>query len=75
MGETYIQGTDIAFTMIGTTGGETSVEDTKRISKQMVIEGIELLIMVGGDSTARDICDVVGLKVPVVAVSSGVKVF
>lgn len=75
MGEAYIQGTAIAFTVIGNAGGETSVEDTKRIAKQMLSEGIELLIVVGGDGTARDIYDVVGLKVPVVAVPSGVKIF
>ena len=36
---------------------------------------IKLLIFVGGDGTARDICDAVDSTVPVIAVPSGVKVF
>jgi len=56
-------------------GDETSAEDTKRIARQMVERGIELLIFVGGDGTARDIYDAVACRVPVVAVPAGVKVY
>jgi predicted polyphosphate/ATP-dependent NAD kinase len=41
----------------------------------MVNEGIELLIFVGGDGTARDIYDALGAQVPVVAVPAGVKIY
>jgi len=75
MGEKYVRGYDIAFTVIGTAGSETSAEDTKRISDEMANSGVELLIFVGGDGTARDICDAVNSRVPVVAVPAGVKVF
>ena len=75
MGEEYVRGSDIPFTVIGTVGRETSAEDTKRISDEMVNGGVELLIFVGGDGTARDICDAINSKVPIVAVPAGVKVF
>jgi predicted polyphosphate/ATP-dependent NAD kinase len=41
----------------------------------MVGRGVELLIFVGGDGTARDIYDEIGSRVTVVAVPAGVKVF
>jgi predicted polyphosphate/ATP-dependent NAD kinase len=75
MGEEYITAFDMSFTVIGTVGEETSAEDTRRIAQAMVDDGIELLVFVGGDGTARDICDAIDSKVPVVAVPAGVKVF
>ncbi len=75
MGEVHIHGFDISSVVIGMASEETSAEDTRRIAGEMLKEGIELLIFVGGDGTARDIYDAVDLKIPVVAVPSGVKVF
>ena len=75
MGERYIGDCDIPFKVIGTVGEGTSKEDTKRISKEMVSHGAELLVFVGGDGTARDIYDAIRSTVPVVAVPAGVKVF
>jgi predicted polyphosphate/ATP-dependent NAD kinase len=51
------------------------VADTKRIVREMIRKGVELLIFVGGDVTARDIYDELGLKIPVVGIPSGVKMF
>ena len=75
MGEQYIEGFDGAFRVIGGIGEETSAEDTERIANEMVDRGVELLIFVGGDGTARDIYDAIGSRVPVVGVPAGVKVF
>jgi predicted polyphosphate/ATP-dependent NAD kinase len=75
MGEEYVAGLDIPFTVIGMVEEETSAEDTKRMAVQMLRKGVRLLIFVGGDGTARDVCDAIGLGVPVVAVPAGVKVF
>jgi len=75
MGEEYIRGFDIFSTAIGRVAKQTSAEDTRRIAEEMLNQGLELLIFVGGDGTARDIYDAIGLKMPVVAVPSGVKVF
>jgi predicted polyphosphate/ATP-dependent NAD kinase len=75
MGKEYVKEFDIPFTAIGVIGEEVSAEDTKRISREMIKDGIDLLIFVGGDGTARDVYDAIDSKVPVVAVPSGVKVF
>jgi predicted polyphosphate/ATP-dependent NAD kinase len=74
MGERYIRDCDLPFKVIGTIGADTSNEDTKRISKEMVNNGAELLVFVGGDGTARDVYDAIRSKIPVVAVPAGVKV-
>ena len=54
---------------------KTTAEDTKRIAKEMVEEGVSLLVFVGGDGTARDILDAIDLKIPVLGVPSGVKMY
>ncbi len=75
MGEYYLHDFNFSFQVIGRIPKQTSAADTIRIVKQMMEEEIDLLIFVGGDGTARDIYDAVGLKKPVIAVPSGVKIF
>jgi predicted polyphosphate/ATP-dependent NAD kinase len=75
MGEQYIREADIPYTVVGNVGKTSTAEDTKNIAAEMLNREIELLIFVGGDGTARDIYDAIGLNRPVVAVPSGVKVF
>jgi len=75
MGAEYVADLDLPFTVIGESGETTSAEDTRRIARRMAGQGVDLLIFVGGDGTARDIYDAVGAEVPVVGVPSGVKVF
>lgn len=75
MGAQYVGALGVAHDVVGAIGEETSAEDTKRIAAQMVDQGAELLVFVGGDGTARDIYDTVGSRIPVVGVPAGVKVF
>jgi len=75
MGADIIKNKGFKFNTIGEIGKDTSAEDTKRIAKMMLEENIDLLIFCGGDGTARDIFDAIGLKKPVVAIPSGVKMF
>ncbi|MCJ7621984.1 MAG: ATP-NAD kinase family protein, partial [Anaerolineaceae bacterium] len=75
MGENYVKEFDFQFHVIGSIGDETTAEDTILISKEMTDLGVELIIFVGGDGTARDLFDAIGTAVPVVAVPSGVKIF
>ncbi|MCD6366956.1 MAG: NAD(+)/NADH kinase, partial [Bacteroidales bacterium] len=75
MGEDYIKNFNFKYEVISKIGEETNADDTKRIVHEMVDKGIELLVFVGGDGTARDIYDVLELKIPVVGIPSGVKMF
>jgi len=75
MGEEYVKSFDIQLETIGAIDEETTAEDSKKIAREMLNDGVKLLIFVGGDGTARDIYDAVDSKIPVIAVPSGVKVF
>ncbi|MFX1349379.1 MAG: ATP-NAD kinase family protein [Promethearchaeota archaeon] len=75
MGADIVRDIEIKFRIIGEIGKETTKEDTKRIAKQMVRENVDLLIFCGGDGTARDIFDSIGLDKPVLALPAGVKMF
>jgi predicted polyphosphate/ATP-dependent NAD kinase len=54
---------------------ETNSDDTKRACGAILAEGVEVLVICGGDGTARDVIEAVGGAVPVLAVPSGVKMF
>lgn len=58
-------------------GMETSAEDTKIAVRKMVEFGIELIVFVGGDGTARDILDALqdNKQIHVLGVPSGVKMY
>ena len=75
MGANVIKNTDFFYEVIGEIGEITTAEDTKRIAKAMLSERVELLVFCGGDGTAKDIFTAVELKIPVVAIPSGVKMF
>ncbi len=75
MGENSLAEMGHAHTVVGEIGDETSGEDTRRIAKQMVAHGAELIVIVGGDGSARDMFDAVGTDTAVVAVPAGVKIF
>ncbi|MDM7275404.1 MAG: ATP-NAD kinase family protein [Thermoprotei archaeon] len=53
----------------------TTALDTRRCSRAMADAGVKLLVFVGGDGTARDVADGVDLRIPVLGVPSGVKVY
>jgi len=75
MGEDYIRKFDFEYEVVSKINEETNADDTKRIIRDMLEKGIELLIFVGGDGTARDVYDILGLTIPVVGIPSGVKMF
>lgn len=75
MGEYTLQEMGLDHTVIGETGEDTTGEDTRRIARQMVENGAELIVFVGGDGSARDMFDAVGTNTPVVATPAGVKIF
>jgi predicted polyphosphate/ATP-dependent NAD kinase len=75
MGADIIEGMGIDFEVVGKIGEVTSADDTKRIAKQMLKADIDILIFCGGDGTARDIYDAIGLEIPVIAIPGGVKMY
>lgn len=53
---------------------DTTAEDTKKCA-EIISRKVDLLVFVGGDGTARDICDSIKTNIPVLGVPAGVKVY
>ncbi|WP_438952248.1 ATP-NAD kinase family protein [Porticoccus sp.] len=51
----------------------TRPEDTEKAAGTLADKGVDLLMFVGGDGTARNICNVVSSRQPVLGVPAGVK--
>jgi predicted polyphosphate/ATP-dependent NAD kinase len=75
MGANLVKEKGLNFKIMGETGNKTTAEDTKQIARAMLKEKAELVIFCGGDGTARDIFDAIGLEKPVIAIPSGVKMY
>lgn len=56
------------------TKGRTTSADTKNAATEMLKLQVDLILFAGGDGTARDICETVDEKVPVLGVPAGVKI-
>jgi Uncharacterized conserved protein len=55
--------------------GKTRAIDTKNAAREMLDLKVDLIIFAGGDGTARDICEAIDQKVPVIGIPGGVKIF
>ena len=75
MGADYAEAAGLSFEVVGALAGEPGSEDTKAIASEMLDAGAELIAFAGGDGTARDIADAIGVRVPVVAIPAGVKIY
>lgn len=51
----------------------TTSADTERAAREMAAMGLDLIVFVGGDGTARNICDAIPEGQPVLGIPAGVK--
>ena len=75
MGETEAREAGFKPRVIGSIQiGETTSRDTMRAGRTMATLGVDLLLFAGGDGTARDVYQAIGLSIPVVGIPAGVKI-
>ncbi len=55
------------------TSGKTTAEDTKRAAKEMLEQGVDLILLAGGDGTMSDMIEAIGTQVPILGIPTGVK--
>lgn len=75
MGESEALEAGLSPIVIGSiTSGATSAKDTMNASKELSKLGVDLILFAGGDGTARDICETIDNKIPILGIPSGVKI-
>lgn len=52
---------------------DSSARDTALTAAELEQQGVDLLLFAGGDGTARDICAVIGTRLPALGIPAGVK--
>jgi predicted polyphosphate/ATP-dependent NAD kinase len=74
MGQQALEATSFDFRLIGDSPtGLSTGADTCRYAQAIRDTGVDILVFVGGDGTARDVFDAVGGNFPVLGVPAGVK--
>jgi predicted polyphosphate/ATP-dependent NAD kinase len=61
--------------IMGSIGEETTADDTVRAAGDMKDAGVDILLFVGGDGTARDVCRSIGTSLVTLGIPAGVKVY
>jgi len=74
MGEEEAREAGLKPIVLGEISNDTTAEDTKRAAAEMLEKDLDLLVFSGGDGTARDIYSVIGDKLPILGIPTGVKI-
>ncbi len=75
MGESSAIACELEPQVIGSgSSPRTTPEDTVEAARQMAERGVDLLLVAGGDGTARDICGAIGTSMTTLGIPAGVKI-
>jgi len=75
MGETHLEQAEESCIVAYTPSTPTSPEDTRKGAEALLVNGVDLLVFVGGDGTATDVALAVQGRVPILGIPSGVKMY
>ncbi len=73
MGENSCRAANVRCTVIGESSMPSNPDDTRAAAAALKAAGAELILFAGGDGTARDLVDAIGLGTPVLGVPAGCK--
>ena len=74
MGEAVLASLGLNAEVLGSCDNACSTaQDTRQAAQAMAAAGVDIIVFVGGDGTARDLYDAVGEVLPVLGIPAGVK--
>lgn len=73
MGERALADLGFPCKVVHTFTGRSAAKDTHDACIQFMLEKVQIIVLCGGDGTARDVMDAVGERVAVIGIPSGVK--
>ena len=74
MGEMAAQDAGLTAEVVLEVDGETTAMDSQRLLKRFRALGVDLILFAGGDGTAKDVAQEIGLSIPVIGIPTGVKI-
>ena len=75
MGEDVARECGFKVSVIGSIDtGKTTADDTMHAAKDLKEAGADIILFAGGDGTARNIMDAVGLEIPAIGIPAGCKI-
>ncbi|CAG0991840.1 MAG: ATP-NAD kinase family protein [Candidatus Methanoperedens sp.] len=75
MGESVLEKTLFNFKVIYHAPEKTTAQDTINAALKMLEANCDLILFSGGDGTARDVISAVDMKIPILGIPAGVKIF